>query len=616
MNGGSSIPFYPFDPQRNIGTVSQVGPSSAKVNLPQAGQPSGRLHHGHRIGGGEVGEFVVVECDEVAVFGRIIEVRLPERERLGVESELGKERDVHPLGTIQLLASINLASGDVLPGVSRHPRLGNQVYAAHPDLARWLIERSWRIKHGEARVTLNMATLPGMEGVTVGMTAEQLFGRHCAVLGATGGGKSWTVARLIEEAIKFRSKIILLDATGEFHNLTADEVQHVSLGDQGNGAAITNTVSFPYTELTASDLFALFTPSGQSQAPKLREAIKSLKIAQLEPSLAPQGYIVKAQQRKQPFDDAYREHVAVVESSDAHFAIEHLARQVGEECVWPTGGTGQAPDPSSWGRQSNEAAYCVPLQMRIENIIQSKDLACVFSPSDDLTLPDAITNFLADRTCRVLRVSMEHVPFANNARPIVANAIGRCLLGMASDGLFRNNPVVVFLDEAHQFLNKSLGDEAYRVSLDAFGLIAKEGRKYSLNICIATQRPRDIPEDVLSQIGTLIVHRLTNEQDRRVVESASGEIDRSASAFLPTLGPGEALIVGVDFPVPLTVQIEPPQHEPQSKGADYQGYWCRGSGDQEASGDEQDASSEEGDICEDSVASLDGNGGQGAVPRP
>ncbi|MCW0470173.1 DUF853 family protein [Vibrio chagasii] len=44
----------------------------------------------------------------------------------------------------------------------------------------------------------------------------------------------------------------------------------------------------------------------------------------------------------------------------------------------------------------------------------------------------------------------------------------------------------------------------------------KEGRKYSLNVVIATQRPRDIPEDVLSQIGSLIVHRLTNFHDQEI----------------------------------------------------------------------------------------------------
>ncbi len=129
-------------------------------------------------------------------------------------------------------------------------------------------------------------------------------------------------------------------------------------------------------------------------------------------------------------------------------------------------------------------------------------------------------------------------------------------------------------DEAHQFLDKQLGDEASRYCLDAFGLIAKEGRKYGLTICLSTQRPRDIPEDVLSQMGTLIVHRMINDRDREVVERASGDIDRSAAAFLPNLGPGEAVIIGVDIPVPLAVQIDRPNAEPQSRGPDYQKHWA------------------------------------------
>ena len=45
---------------------------------------------------------------------------------------------------------------------------------------------------------------------------------------------------------------------------------------------------------------------------------------------------------------------------------------------------------------------------------------------------------------------------------------------------------------AHHFLNKSMGDEDSRVQLDAFELIAKEGRKYWITLCPATQQPRDI----------------------------------------------------------------------------------------------------------------------------
>jgi DNA helicase HerA-like ATPase len=132
---------------------------------------------------------------------------------------------------------------------------------------------------------------------------------------------------------------------------------------------------------------------------------------------------------------------------------------------------------------------------------------------------------------------------------------------------------LVFVDEAHNFLGRSLGTEEGGVRLDAFEIIAREGRKYGLNLCLATQRPRDVTEGVLSQIGTLIVHRLTNDRDREIVERACGEIDRSASAFLSSLRAGEAAIIGVDFPIPLTVQVSRPATPPTSDGPDYQRAW-------------------------------------------
>jgi DNA helicase HerA-like ATPase len=97
-------------------------------------------------------------------------------------------------------------------------------------------------------------------------------------------------------------------------------------------------------------------------------------------------------------------------------------------------------------------------------------------------------------------------------------------------------------------------------------------------MCLATQRPSDIPEGVLSQIGTLLVHRLTNERDRQVVERASDELDRSAAEFLPTLAPGQAVLIGVAFPIPLTLQISPPSAEPDSKGPRFQDQWAQAEG--------------------------------------
>jgi hypothetical protein len=573
------LPVYPFDPERCIGTVAEVSPSSAKVNLPSAAAPSGRAHFGTLIGGGEVGEFVVIECGETGVLGRLVNVKLPERERLAVEPELGGVREAHPIGTIQLLTTISLSDGRVAGGIAQHPRLGSKAYTAHPDLIKWIAESTGRTSGEIPEKRLRVASLDSSGSTWVELSPEILFGRHCAVLGATGGGKSWTVARLVEQAAALGGKLLLIDATGEFHTLKRDAV-HFHIGEIPDEAAGTIEVVFPCRELTEDDLFALFRPSGQVQVPKLRDAMKSLKLAALEPALSTGGIVVKANNPRKQFDEAYRKHAASVEGNSAAFDIAMLPRQVEAECVWSSGGTASSRDYSRWGRENEqELSYCVTLVGRIGDMIRSRELACVFQPGAKLTVQDAVESFLTSPSDRVLRLSLKHVPFTRNAREIIANAIGRHLLARARSGSFKTKPVVVFLDEAHQFLDKTLGDENNRYPLDSFELIAKEGRKFSLTICIATQRPRDIPEGVLSQMGTLVVHRLINDRDREVVERASGDIDKSAAAFLPTLAPGQAALIGVDFPMPLTVQIEKPLDPPDSRGPDYQKHWNRLDGD-------------------------------------
>lgn len=330
----------------------------------------------------------------------------------------------------------------------------------------------------------------------------------------------------------------------------------------------------PYRSLIEHDLFALVTPSGQSQAPKLRNAIRSLKLAELAPELATEGLIVKANQPKKALDDAYRQHVKEVDAPGVSFDITKLAQQIECECVWPTAGRAGNEDPTRWGGpHDGERSWCTSLMMRIDGMLTASDLACIFDPIEK-SLFGKIEEFMLDQNNAVLRVSLKNVGFGHGAREIVANAIGRQLLARARSGAFKNSPLLIMLDEAHQFLNKTLGDESNRYALDSFELIAKEGRKYGLTICIATQRPRDIPEGVLSQMGTMIVHRLTNNHDREVVERAAGDIDRSAAAFLPTLAPGRAAIIGVDFPIPLTIQLLPPKEKPESAGPDYQENWA------------------------------------------
>ena len=165
----------------------------------------------------------------------------------------------------------------------------------------------------------------------------------------------------------------------------------------------------------------------------------------------------------------------------------------------------------------------------------------------------------------VLRLDFSKVDYDFQVREVLVNSIGKKLLVEARSGKYRDSPIIVFLDEAHQFLNKSIKDEYFDTKpLDSFELISKEARKYGLFLCLATQMPKDIPIGTLSQMGTFIVHRLINEQDKKAIESAASSANKSALSFLPILGEGEALLIGVDFPMPLLVKIYKPHTPPNS----------------------------------------------------
>jgi hypothetical protein len=574
----TSVPSYPFELDRLMGTVVEVGPDLVRANLPLSAADEPQLRHGERVGAGEVGEFVMVEVGDLGLLGRITHVRLPERDRLVVEPRMGGAPAPHPLGTIQLLCTVPLSGRGPRRGIERHPRVGARVFSLHPEMIGWIAEHAGGDEGAGSALRVALAHLPGSSTTAVRITPERLFGRHCAVLGATGGGKSWTLARIVERCTEFDAKVLLLDATGEYHGLS-DGVRHVSLGGRKDDPDSTKAVALPYSALAEEDLFALFRPAIQSQAPKLRGAMRSLKLARAvgkDHPIVLDGEIPKAGQLKEAYEKAYAQYLDVVEGAGADFDLEKLTAQIGHECVWPSGwGERRGErDFSKWGDTDEQAfSQCVSLLSRIEGYLAAPEFAPVLRPGGLPSVTDVIKEWLEDDTRPVLRVSLRYLAFTSDIREIVANGIGRHLLALAREGRFTQRPLVVCLDEAHQFLNKWLGDEFTRYPLDAFDLIAKEGRKYSLSLCLATQRPRDIPEAVLGQMGTLLVHRLTNDADRHVVERAAGDLDRSAAEFLPTLSPGEALLLGVDYPIPLIIAVTAPTAPPDSRGPDYQHHW-------------------------------------------
>nr|WP_286161924.1 ATP-binding protein [Burkholderia sp. WP9] len=506
-----------------------------------------------------------------------MEVRLPERDRSEVTQDYSGARGLDAVGHIQLLGSIRPHDLRVESGVDAYPRLGDRAYSAPGEFISLLPELTSRNPGVQSRVLLELGTSTSDGEHPVRVTPEVLFGRHCAVLGATGGGKSWTTARLLEECLRYDSKVILLDATGEYRDIADANAAHIHLGSPRITSVGSSPVWLPAENFTESDFLALFEPSGKVQGPKLKEAIRSLRLAKLEPRMFPKGFIEKIGQAKASYGTALSAGANAEKLDDPRqpFDVRLLPEQLEQECVYPEA-FGRGPgvkDPTRWGGESGEFSFCIPLTTRIRAVLGSPSLSCVFNRKRATSsVLDEIESFLRGPS-RLLRIDLSDVGFEFYAREVVANAIGRQILGLARSGAFYRKPAVAFVDEAHNFLGKRVGSDDFAAKLDAFELVAKEGRKYGLNICLATQRPRDITEGVLSQMGTLIVHRLTNDRDREVVERACGEIDKSSSAFLPSLKQGEAVLIGVDFPIPITIQVAPPTAKPKSDGGQFQNAW-------------------------------------------
>ena len=581
-----------IDPDKRVGTVTRAGASSIELTIPYALAASGQ----RGLAKGATGDFVFVDCDGEAILGRITDVFIPDRQRSALERQMEIDASAEPQGRAQLLATVNKATHKVTRGIGVKPRVGDGVFLADGGALAASIREALQgeLHPGEnKRLSVTLGRLSGVANASIAMPPEKLFGRHCGIFGATGGGKSWTLSKLLNEIVRLGGKCILFDPTGEFAGKVSG-AKEFSFSKENTNQPLSR---FPYKQLSEVDLYALLTPSAQMQGPNLRSAIKSLRLVnslRKQPlrypvktmedgsehytvgkrgfiEVRPNGVVRKAGNSRDALSMALIDLTEELDSHSCDFDIRRLSDQIREECVKQytndTVGSYGAIDDFALGN-------CNSLNVRIENYLSSPEMRCLFS-DEGADICEEISNFLSDPGQHALVLSFEHVSFKYNTRELLLNTLGRFLLGLARSGVFQTCPLVCFLDEAHQFIGRSIGDETNHIALDAFGLIAKEGRKYGLTTTIATQRPRDVPADVLSQLGTLFVHRLTNDRDRETIERACGDLDREAAAFIPSLAQGEAIIVGPELPAPLPVLVDRPEkgQQPESHGPRYQAFW-------------------------------------------
>lgn len=114
--------------------------------------------------------------------------------------------------------------------------------------------------------------------------------------------------------------------------------------------------------------------------------------------------------------------------------------------------------------------------------------------------------------------------------------------------------------------------------LETFEEIIKEGRKFGVFLTIASQRPHDISETIISQLHNYFLHRLVNNLDILAIERAVAYLDRVSFESLPILPTGSCVLSGISTQVPVVVDIArlPAIYEPNNRTMTLADGWVPG----------------------------------------
>ena len=359
----------PFDHNYFLGYVNKVTPQFIKIHFPSSNLLENFYHKGSNYAGGNVGNFIVIEGEEYGFLARITKTELPDAEKKLMTEKAIKSNETafYPAGEAELLLCFDVFEPKkTKKTISKYPAIGAKVYScSNAQIAEYV--KAFGTNNDDVYADLGKLTTNDVE---CKISLNSLFSQHCAIVGTTGSGKSWTVAKLVEEIIdKTTNKIILIDATGEYLKL------------KGGDYILTKGTIFPYEELTIDDLFILLRPTGQSQKPILIEAIRSLKLQKIlkqNEQNKQNGCFKKANQSKEDFNKLYQENIEKIEDGKCDFNIQHLAEQIKEECVYPSDTRSGGFNETFGGFNEKVYDHQITLINRINNLINNENFNNVF----------------------------------------------------------------------------------------------------------------------------------------------------------------------------------------------------------------------------------------------
>lgn len=369
---------------------------------------------------------------------------------------------------------------------------------------------------------------------------DKFLGRHVAIVGTTGSGKSSTVAQIAQSILRYypHPRIVFFD----IHN----EYPHAFSGEWASKANCINWNEFklPYWFLDLDEFISIYYPdAGGTQKMYLKDIIEQLKRNSINNA---------ALQRRVSVD------------SPVYFSMDELILRIQNQRDAQTSTSKKEPFD----------------KMLLK--IQSKYLDSRFEflkgdPSNILTLEGYFISLLGlnmENWTYVSILDLSGLPA--EIRTVCVGILTRLFFDYKYWDLDPENlPIALVLEEAHTYIPED-NSSTYSLCLERVEKVAKEGRKYGLSLIVVTQRPSNVSSTVLSQCGTFISLRLTNDLDQNKIKRLLPDSLGEQANVLSTLRDGEALVTGDAMILPGKVCFDEPVPRPKSNDVRFHKSWTDG----------------------------------------
>ncbi|MFH1034318.1 MAG: ATP-binding protein [Pseudomonadota bacterium] len=536
---------YVVDVQGNMLSISLVDDEQGHPPTVTIGDEDIRV--------GQIGSYVAIRQNDVHIIA--IVTRMTEQEALAAPSIETQGEEPARLSFAKRTARLTpigsiAANGQFERGLGQYPTTGAEVHAIGSDDIARMFER-YQSKG------FSVGTVATHPSLTICLDPANLFGRHFAILGQTGSGKSWTVASLVQRTVAVMpcAHIIILDLHGEYCWKGEDGTCNYSFADSIVRHSDARELEIPYWLMTYAELCDLLIDqtdySAHNQVAVFKEILGSLRTAEgnklgLErTTLDTPVYFDLAAMRS-----AIEQKNGLVESPTTHKMIKGDLTGKFDNFLMRL------------DSKLNDKRYDFLLNPKVRN--NSASLSSLLRDFVGLSSPKTAVNV----------IDLSSVPF--DVRPTVAAQIGRLSFEFNYwNPQYREFPILLICEEAHAYIPRA-SESQYAGSRKSMERIAKEGRKYGVGLAVVSQRPHEVSETVLAQCGTFICLRITNPDDQGYVRGLVPEAEGDLISVLAGLGRGEALVLGEAVPIPTRLQFYKPDPAPNSDDVDFYGKWVDG----------------------------------------